>query len=245
MATARERAVSFLYAELKRDGRLPDEAWPEREGRVTGVLGALEAVGLLDATEARAWRLRFAGPSVERPAPSEKTREAAGELLQQLLEAVSVDDGPGGDDLFRFEGALFALEAVGAASSGCWEERLARRMGWPTPEEVGVPNVGGTQKELRAVIAGSAEAVDGVRVLCALRFDDGVSVLLRVGDGVDPIEDDPFDFALSDDVGTRYSLAGGGGGGKDRRIVYGTPAPPNATWLELSRPRSQPIRISL
>ena len=244
MATAHERAVSFLYAQLKRVGRLPDEAWPEREGRVTGVLGALEAVGLLDANEARAWRLRFAGPSMERPAPSEKTREAAGELLQQLLEAVPVDDGPGGDDLFRFEGALFALEAVGAASSGWWE-RLARRMGWPTAEEVGELNVGGTQKELRAVLAGPKEAVAGVRVLCALRFDDGVSVLLRVDDGVDPIEDDPFDFELSDDVGTSYSLAGGGGGGRDRRIVYRTPAPANATWLELSRPGSQAIRISL
>jgi hypothetical protein len=243
VATARERAVSFLYAELKRVGRLPDEARPERAGRVTGVLGALRAVGLLDADEARAWRLRFAGPGVERPAPSEKTREAAGELLQQLLEAVPVDDGAGGDDFFRFEGALFALQSVGAASSGWWE-RLARRMGWPTAEEVGELNVGGTQKELRAVLAGPNEAVDGVRVLCALRFDDGVSVLLRVDDGVDPIEDDPFDFELSDDVGTSYSL-GGGGGAKDIRIVYRTPAPADATWLELSRPGSRPIRISL
>jgi hypothetical protein len=84
-----------------------------------------------------------------------------------------------------------------------------------------------------------------VRVLCALRFDDGVSVLLRVDDSVDLIEDDPFDFALSDDVGTSYSPAGGGGGGKDRRIVYHTPPPADATWLELSRPGSQPIRIPL
>jgi hypothetical protein len=211
---------------------------------VTGVLGALRAVGLIDEDEARAWRLRLAGPGVERPVPSETTRAAAGELLQQLLEAVPVDDGAGTDYLSRFEGALFALESVDAASSGWWE-RLARRMGWPTAEEVGVPNVGGAQKELRAVLAGPKQAVDGVRVLCALRFDDGVSVLLRVDDGVDPIEDDPFNFALSDDVGTSYSLAGAGGGGKDRRIVYGTPAPADATWLELSRPRSQPIRISL
>jgi hypothetical protein len=211
---------------------------------VTGALGALQAVGLLDADEARAWRLRFAGPGVERRAPSEKTREAAGELLQQLLEAVPVDDGVRGDDLFRFEGALFALQSVGAATS-VWWERLARRMGWPTSEEVGELNVGGTQKELRAVLAGPNEAVDGVQVLCALRFDDGVTVLLRVDDGVDPIEDHPFDFVLSDDVGTSYSMAGGGGGAKDIRIVYRTPAPANATRLELSRPGSRPIRISL
>jgi hypothetical protein len=185
VATARERAVSFLYAELKRVGRLPDEARPERAGRVTGVLGALRAVGLLDADEARAWRLRFAGPGVERPAPSEKTREAAGELLQQLLEAVPGDDDGRGDDFSRFEGALFALQAVGAAS-GEWDERLAQWMDWPTADEVRQLNAGGTQKQLRAVLAGPAEAVDGVRVLCALLFEDGVSVLLRVDGGVDP-----------------------------------------------------------
>jgi hypothetical protein len=248
VATARERAVSFLYAELKRVATLrdedPDEARPEREGRVAGVLGALRAVGLLDADEAEAWRLRIAGPGVERPAPSERTREAAGELLQALLEAVPLEDERSGDDVFRFEGAMIALQAVGAAS-GEWYDRLARRMGWPAADERGEPNVGGTQKELRAVLAGPAEAVDGVRVLCALLFDDGVSVLLRFENGVDPFEDDPFDFELFDDVGTSYWPAGGGGGAQEIRIVYGTPAPAGATWLELRRAGSRPIRLSL
>jgi hypothetical protein len=248
VATARERAVSFLYAELERVATLreedPDEAGPERAGRVAGVLGALRAVGLLDADEAEAWRLRMAGPGMERPAPSERTREAAGELLQALLEAVPVDDDSRGDDFFRFEGALFALQAVGAAS-GVWWERLARRMGWPTADEVRELNAGGTQKELRAVLAGPAEAVDGVRVLCALLFDDGVTVLLRVDGRVDPFEDDRFDFELFDDVGTSYSPAGGGGGAEEIRILYGTPVPAGATWLELRRAGSRPIRISL
>lgn len=248
VATARERAVSFLYAELERVATSGDEhlgeAWPEREGRVAGALGALRAVGLLDADEAEAWRLRLAGPGVERPAPSDRTREAAGELLQDLLEAVPEDDDRRSDDFMRFEGALDAFHTVGAAS-GEWYERLAQRMDWAAAEDVAELNAGGTQKELRAVLAGSGEAVDGVRVVCALCFSDGVSVLLRFEDGVDPFEDDPFDFELSDDVGTTYWRAGRGGGRRDVRISYRTPAPADARWLELLREGSRPIRISL
>jgi hypothetical protein len=85
------------------------EALPEREGRVEGVLGALRAVGLLDADEAEAWRLRLTGPGVERPAPSDKARQAAAQLLQELLEAVPAEDEGRGDDFMRFEGALDAL----------------------------------------------------------------------------------------------------------------------------------------
>jgi hypothetical protein len=193
------------------------EALPEREGRVEGVLGALRAVGLLDADEAEAWRLRLTGPGVERPAPSDKARQAAAQLLQELLEAVPAEDEGRGDDFMRFEGALDALRAVGA-TSGEWYDRRARRMGWPTAAEVEELPVGGTQKELRAVLAGPREAVDGVRVLCALRFDDGVTVLLRLDSRGDPLEDDPFDFELFDDVGTSYLSSGGGGGAREVRI---------------------------
>jgi hypothetical protein len=219
------------------------EAWPEREGRVASVLGALRAVGLLDADEAEAWRLRLAGPGVERRAPSDTTHRAADGPLHELLEAVPVNDG-GSDDAMRFAGAVNALQAVGAAS-GEWHERRARRMGWPTADEVRERNAGGTQRDLRAVLPGPAEAIDGVRVLCALRFEDGVSLLLRLEDGVDPFEDHRWDFELFDDVGTTYSPAGGGGGARKRRILYRTPAPADATWLELRREGSRPIRISL
>jgi hypothetical protein len=95
------------------------------------------------------------------------------------------------------------------------------------------------------VLAEPAEAVDGVRVLCALRFEDGVSLLLRGENGVDPFEVHPRDFELVDDVGTTYSLAGEGGGARELRILYRTPAPPDATWLELRRAGSRPIRIPL
>jgi hypothetical protein len=205
VATARELAVGFLYRELGwvatfREDHA-DEAWPERDGRMAGALGALRAVGLLGADEAEAWRPRLMGAGVERPVPSGRTRRAAGELLEDLLEAVPVDDEGRGEDFRRFEGALSALQAVGAAS-GDWYGRLARRMGWPTADEVSELNEGGTERDLRAVLPGPNEALDGVRVLCVLRFDDGVSVLLRVDDGDDPFEDDPFDFELVDDVGT-------------------------------------------
>ena len=99
VATARELAVSFLYRELGwvatfREDHA-DEAWPERRGRVAGALGALRAVGLLGADEAESWRPRLMGAGVERPVWSETTRRAAGELLQDLLEAVPVDDEGG------------------------------------------------------------------------------------------------------------------------------------------------------
>ena len=221
-----------------------EEALPEREGRLAGVLGALRAVRLLDADEAEAWRLRLTGPGVERPAPSDTTRQAADGLLHELLDAVPEDNGGRGEEFMRFEGALGALQAVGAASRE-WYDRRARRMGWPTAAEVEEVNAGGTQKDLRAVLAGPAEAVDGVRVLCALRFDDGVTVLLRLESRGDPFEDDPFDFELFDDVGTSYLSSGGGGGAREVRISYSTPAPADARWLELRREGSRPIRIPL
>jgi hypothetical protein len=247
VATARERAVSFMYAELERVATRDDddedagEALPERAGRLAGVRGALRAVGLLSAEEAEAWRLPLSGAAAERPTPSDRTRRAADELLRDLLEAVPVDQEGRGDEAMRFEGAVHALRTVGAASSE-WYERRARRMVWPTASEIREPNRGGTQKELRAVLA---EAVDGVRVLCGLRFDDGVSLLLRFENGVDRFQDDRWDLELVDDVGTTYMPAGGGGGGYELRIVYSTPAPADATWLELRRGGSGPIRIPL
>jgi hypothetical protein len=248
VATAQECAVSFLYAELNWVATFRDdhrgEAWPEREGRVAGALGALSAVGLLGADEAEAWRLRLLDADVKRPAPSDGTRQAADELLGDLLEAVPEDDDGTGEASFRFEGALDALRAVDAAS-GEWYERRSRRMGWAGADEASEWHPSGTQKDLRAVLAGPAGAVDGVRVICALCFGDGVSVVLRLEDGADRLARDPFDFELVDDVGTSYSSGGGGAGGRDVRISYDTPVPADAGWLELRRGGSRPIRIAL
>jgi hypothetical protein len=248
VATAREYAVSFLYSELDRAAALrevdTDEAGPEREGRVTGVLRALGTVGLLDADEAESWRRRLADPDVSRPEPSDSIRAVADELLQDLLEAVPEDDEAGGETLLRFDAALEALHAVGIAAIE-WSDRRARRMGWPTADEASERSAGGTQSELRAVIAGPRDAVDGVLVMCALCFADGVSVLLRLEDGDDAFMRDQFAFELSDDVGTSYWLAGGGGGATELRLTFATPAPVEARWLELRREGSRPIRISL
>jgi hypothetical protein len=84
-----------------------------------------------------------------------------------------------------------------------------------------------------------------VRVLCVLRFDDGLSVLLQVEDGDDPCGHDRFDFELVDDVGTSYPSSGGGGGGREMKISCRAPVPTDATWLELRREGSRPIRIPL
>jgi hypothetical protein len=245
VVTARERVISFLHSELDRVATrgddYADEARPEREGRVAGVVGALRAARLLGADEAEAWRLRLSRLDMEPPTPSERTRRAADELLHELLEAVPVDGGGLGDEVRRFEGAMGALEA---ASSGGWYERLARRVGWPTSCETRQEKRGGTQRYLRAVLAGPAEAVDGVWVLCALRFKDGVSLLLRLEDDVDPYEDDRWDYELVDDVGTTYTPCGSAGT-RTRRIVYGTPVPADAGWLEFRRAGSRPIRIPL
>jgi hypothetical protein len=71
-----------------------------------------------------------------------------------------------------------------------------------------------------------------------------VSLLLRRENVVDPFEVHPRDFELVDDVGTTYSRCGGSGT-RELRILYRTPAPAGAGWLELRRAGSRSIRISL
>jgi hypothetical protein len=124
VATARERVVSFLHGELERVTTrddledYADEARPEREGRVAGVVGALQAARLLGADEAEAWRLRLSGLGVERPTPSERTRRAADELLQELLEAVPLDNGGRAGSTERHAGlAMIALAVHEDATS--------------------------------------------------------------------------------------------------------------------------------
>jgi hypothetical protein len=118
-------------------------------------------------------------------------------------------------------------------------------MGWPTTHELLEQDPGGTEKDLRAVLPSPADAVDGVRVLCALLFEDGVTLLLRLESGFDLFEERPFDFDLFDDVGTAYSRGSGGAGGKEAKVSYRTPVPADATWLEMRRSGSRPIRIPL
>jgi hypothetical protein len=162
---------------------------------------------------------------------------AADELLAELLAQVPPGDDIAGAELNRFEGALHALATIDAVDADAWDERLRRHMGWPSREEELAEerrlNAGGTEEELLAVLPGPPGAVDGVRVLFALRFSDGISFeLYRDDDRVDV--DDFLDWHdLSDDVGTRYMGGGGGGGGRSWHATFRTAPPPQASWVEL------------
>src|SRR3954471_14735191 len=185
METVRERALSFLHDQLRWVETFADEiaagaAAPERDGRVAGALGALLAAGVIDADEAQAWRARLTGAGAGGAgAGDEDVRSRGAAVLEELLDAVPADDDQGaGVQRDRFDGAVAALRAVGAADGAEWDDRLRQRLGWPSwDEELAAPrelNAGGTEQELVAVLAGSAE-VGGVRILYALRFADGIS----------------------------------------------------------------------
>jgi hypothetical protein len=215
------------------------EAWPEREGRVAGCLGALRAVGLLAEEEAEDWRARLLGRGEERPSAPPAAHKAGEELLRALFDSVA-PDGETGGELARFQGALAALRAVGAAAPE-WDERLRRRMGWPSEEEVRERNAGASQEDLLAVLAGPKDAVDGVRVPYALRFSDGISLLIPEGG----LRDDWWDAELVDDLGTHYVPSGGGGGAAEMWLTFRTAPPAEASWFELRGAASEPIRVDL
>jgi hypothetical protein len=155
--------------------------------------------------------------------------ETGEELLEELFESVAPDDETG-VELARFQGALAALRTVGAAAPE-WDERLRRRMGWPSEEELRERNAGGSQEELLVVVGGPPEAVDGLRVPYALRFSDGISFLIRRGGSLH--DDDWWDAELVDDLGTRYAPSGGGGGAAEMWLSFRTAPPPEASWVEL------------
>jgi hypothetical protein len=245
MATAREAAVSHLHQQLEWMAWVRDdhagEAWPEREGRVTGCLGALRAVGLIAEEEADAWRARLLASDEELPSAPQTAGETGEELLEELFDSVAPDDETG-VELARFQGALGALRTVGAGE-GEWDERLRRRMGWPSEEELRERNAGGSREELLAVVGGPLAAVDGVRVPYALRFSDGISLLIRCEGGLR--DDDWWDAELVDDLGTHYLASGGGGGAAEMWLSFRTAPPAEASWVELRGVASEPIRVDL
>jgi hypothetical protein len=117
-------------------------------------------------------------------------------------------------------------------------------MGWPSEEELRELNAGGSQEELLAVLAGPSEAVDGVRVQFALRFSDGISVLIR-RDGGFREDEDWWDSELVDDLGGSYMSSGGGGGAAEMWLSFRTAPPAEASWVELRGVASGPIRVGL
>lgn len=248
METARERALSFLHRQRDQApsfaGQHGDEEWRERDASAAGAVGALRAVGLLSPEEAETWKSRLLHPADERPTVFEDARRRAAEVLGELLYAVPTDDEETSVELNRFEGACHALAHVGAAGDE-WDERLRQRLGRPSAEqeqiEIRELNAGGTEQDLLAVLAGPAEAVDGVRVVYGLRFADGVSFVIhreRAGHGWDD-----WDVELRDDVGTTYFQGGFGGGDGEQHINFRTAPPAEASWIELVGLAESPIRL--
>jgi hypothetical protein len=235
METARDRALVHLYGQREVGGPRP------------AAVAALRAAGLLSEEEAAGWSR---APAPEAPLGADAgMRAAAAELLEELLAQVPPEDrdeGLGAEEN-RFEGALAALSELGAASPAEWDARLRarlRRVSWEEEEaEMRAMNSGGTERELLAVLPGPSEAVDGVRLLYALRFADGVGIVFRR-----PLDDDDsweWEMELRDDLGTYYSEAGGSGGGEENRVSFRTAVPADARWIELVGVASEPLRVWL
>jgi hypothetical protein len=61
--------------------------------------------------------------------------DSAARILGELLEAVP-NDGEGVDlEYERFQGALEALQSLGAVEYQEWDRRLRERLGWPSAED--------------------------------------------------------------------------------------------------------------
>ncbi len=203
----------------------------------------LAAAGAIADDDAMAWRDEFRATASGRADGRVAARLSSGAgasaeaFLRKLLErAVSEDDelGPAGQ---RFEGAVHLLGAAGVVDPVEWNERERTLRGWPSEaEELELErelNAGGTQVELRRVYAGPEERRGGRRLLYVLLFEDGVSCLVDRSDWELDL-DDWAQWRLSDDTGTSYMPAGGGGGDSEEQIDFRQAPPAHATWLELA-----------
>jgi hypothetical protein len=213
MDTPREIALDRLHREVEVAGRLRARGFPAESAAAqsAGTVGALEAVGLLTSKEAVSWRSRLRGEELE-PSVEDRDREAAARLLADLLEPITPQSPDA--EAARMRAALGALAAVGAVDAEAWDDRLRARLGQPSAaearERVREFNAGGTEQDLIAVLAAPPGVVDGIRVLFALRFADGVTFAVRT---TNRRPRRLFAFALRDDVGTTYWPNGGGGSG--------------------------------
>jgi len=203
----------------------------------------LEAVGLLTVEEAVWWRSRLRGEKLE-PTVGDRDRETAARLLADLLESITPQSSEA--EAARLRAAVGALAAVGAVDAEAWEDRLRARLGQPstaqTRQLVRQLNAGGTEQDLIGVLAAPSRVIDGTRVLYALRFADGVTFALRTTHhGTHGL----FAFALRDDVGTTYRLAGGAGSEQQLDVSFRAAPPSQAAWLELVTPAGEAIRVAL
>jgi hypothetical protein len=235
-----DRVEPWLYKQLEALGDWDAADDPRLEAEAG--LDALVACGALDADVAERWRAAFADPDAHRVPVFTAEDPRASEVLEGLLAAET--PGAGGR---RFGGALMAACAAGAADFHVWDARRRQLHGWPSEaveraEELEL-NAGGTNVELREVVAGTAERHGGWRVEVVLLFADGVEVHLEGED--EPDADGWGLWMLSDDLGTSYTPAGSSGGDAQVQVDFRTPVPPEAKRLELRHSEDPALRLAV
>jgi hypothetical protein len=172
----------------------------DRAAHFGAQLEALRAIGLLDDEEVESWRARFA-----RGFPDDAPLAVDAELrarVERYLEPLH------GDDLARAMEVLESLEVLSEEEIDHWFERIA-------PEDDGDDIPRTVMRDLRAVLLGPGDEVDGFRLVSVELYDDAVAVRWTSDSGPELERG----LELADDVGTEYEPAGGGasGGGPDRR----------------------------
>lgn len=207
--------------------------------RALAGIEALEVAGALSGSDAAAWRERLGAEATDDPqvpSGSAEARAAGERVLEELLRDIPPALEGGEDRLERFEGAVYVLAAVGAADGAEWDARLRRRLGWPSAEEEWAQerarNAGDTEVDLVAVLPGPGEWRAGHRVVVALRFEDGIALLVDKDPAAAPETEWP-EWRLGDDRGTPYWPGGGSGGDTDEHVSFRPAPPPEARWVEL------------
>jgi hypothetical protein len=257
MATPGERALGLLHVLRERDrlfSRDSRSGEPGEQGRIAGTVGALVSVDLLTLDQADAI---LSSDGSELRAAASGAGDRAGRLLTGLIDAAESEGEREGMAGRRFRGALEALADIGLVDRDEWDRLLRRRTGRPTAEEERAItrqlNAGGTEQELIAVVPGSPEAVDGLAVLYALWFTDGISLVCSRVPGIEESKRGRTnegrwnwrDCELRDDVGTVYEGGSSGGSEHNQHTTFRTPPPTDASWIELVNPAGNAIRLRL
>ena len=204
-------------------------------------LEALVAVGELDEVEATDWRrrLREAGEAPDSVSVDAGLRANVDRYLESLL--------PDADESEAFDAALDALQDLGLmpeADIDRWFERIAEAEGWDSDDEDADDWTEFVGRELRRVLLGPAEEVDGFRVVALELYDDGVVARFTSRDDVlDPR------LELADDAGTDYrpvgGSSGGGPGGRTRGLMKFAPAVPGSATRVVLRRDGRSVELEL
>jgi hypothetical protein len=245
VATPRELGLGLLHDLRWSSGASPAGelgVGRDREGRIEGAVGALVAVGLLSREDGAEWSSAFGSAPEAEPVRC-LVDGTAERVLGELSDAVPSSAKEDAVEYSRFRGGLHALSDLRLVDREQWDDRLRSRLGWPSVAEcVAERNSGGTEWELVAVLAGPPEFVDGIRVLFALRFRDGISFVAVRSRGRGS---SLHRWRLRDDVGTDYRWGPGGASDRTQYQTCRTAPPDEAAWVELVSPPGNAIRVVL